>query len=139
MKSTLFVLALLGSSLANASFEIVLAVDFIGGKIDRFDGISGTSFGSFGAGSLGNSATTCMDIDRKTGLAYIGANLTTVQVWNYNTGEFNSSFFVGGAGRIRGIYIDNSGNLLLGTDAGYEAILKVWNTYSYYRFNGAEH
>ncbi len=81
-----------------ASFELLLVSDLFTNSVHRFDGTTGTYFGSFGAGRL--SGPVGVAVDSAKGLAYISSNLTsTVQVYEYSTGVFRDEFLVGPSAR----------------------------------------
>lgn len=115
MMKTFSCFVLFGScAAACASFELVLALDNTG-RVHRFDGITGAYFGSFGNGSM--TGPLGMAIDRSNGRAYVGDVGNVVQVWNYNTGNFINMFSVGSAS-VSSLWLDNSNNLLIGTNSG---------------------
>lgn len=97
-----FVLALsllATAGLAHASFELVMVADRGTQSVHRFDGNTGLYLGSFGGGYVQNPIGMC--IDQATGRAFVvdavsgdGSTNALARVWtfNYNTGEYLSSF-----------------------------------------------
>ncbi len=105
---------------AHASFELVMAIASDTDAIDRFDGSTGAYLGSF---ATGQATGTAMTIDQSKGVCYISNfNAGSIQAWDYNTGQFLNEFSTSTYGSVRGIAIDNSGNLLLGTTTGIRRI-----------------
>lgn len=75
------------STLSQASYELLLAVDNTSHLVHRFDPVSGLSLGSFGSGYLSGPAKIALDT--ASGIAYItDYTLGAVQKWNYNTGAY---------------------------------------------------
>lgn len=89
MKKLAILSALVCVGPAHASFELLLAADSNSGKILRFDGLTGASFGSFGFGSNLKSITTHKASN--TCWALYGS---TVRRFNYNTGAYLGEFNV---------------------------------------------
>lgn len=105
---------------AHASFELVMAVASDTDAIDRFDGSTGAYLGSF---ATGQATGTSMTIDQSKGVCYISNfSNSSIQLWDYNTGQFLNEFSTATYGGVRGIAVDNSGNLLLGTTTGIRRI-----------------
>lgn len=100
-------LALIGLT-ASASYDLLLVTDSVGNQIRRFDGSTGASLGSFGAGRM--NSPTGIAIDKSSGLAYVSHfNTSSISVWNYNTGVFVNEFAV--ASSVRGICMSNAGTI----------------------------
>lgn len=92
-----------GALTAQASYELVMVADRLTKSVHRFDGVTGSYFGSFGSGFLNAPVSMC--IDQATNSAYVMDNLTPsasysetnysghrIVKFNYNTGEYISSF-----------------------------------------------
>lgn len=94
MRTPVILAMLVLSNASLASFELMLVADAGGRDIDRYDPVTGTYLGSFGAGFL--SIPTDVDVDSASGLAYVCDNgSTSIKVFNYNTGEFVRSWSTG--------------------------------------------
>ncbi len=123
------------------SFELGIVLD-IGGPsplLKRFDMVTGTYFGSFGAGYLSTGAQSLV-MDQSTNSVFVLTNVGPIQRFNYNTGEYlgefsppysstgclghankallaplNGNLSVVGAtdyfGRLLGVYAGNSGDI----------------------------
>ncbi len=87
MKKVIILLACLAvASASQASFELMLVAEF-GGPISRFDALTGTSFGSFGAGQLIQPYGIAVNPSRQE--CYVAdAGQRRIVVFNYNTGEY---------------------------------------------------
>lgn len=113
------------AGLAHASFELVMVADRGTQSIHRFDGTTGLYLGSFGGGYVQNPIGLC--IDQATGRAFVadavsgdGTTNSNARVWtfNYNTGEYLSSFstpfpylYPQIAFRNNALYVGMSGNI----------------------------
>jgi hypothetical protein len=107
------------AALSSASFELVLGIDETNMQIDRFDGVTGAYLGSFAKGVTGGGGA--LAIDQSKGLCYNNNFLNrTIQVWNYNTGEFVNEYAT--TNTLRGLAINNAGELLLGTTNGIQRV-----------------
>ncbi len=92
---------------AHASFELVVVADAGTGSIHRFDGLTGTYFGSFGSGLLNNIRS--MSINQNQNTAFVlEDNGSTLSTWNYNTGEYVSTRALGTVYSRVAAYTDGS-------------------------------
>ncbi len=81
---------------SSASFELLLALDYSGSKLYRYDGTTGAAFGTIGNGRL--SAPSSMALDHTNGTVRVYNSATgTITVLNYSTGELENEFSVGPA------------------------------------------
>jgi hypothetical protein len=76
--------------MAHASFDLSLVTDAGTNSVHRIDPISNMYLGSFGGGILSNPRGIA--INQSLQRAYVLDATSRVSVWNYNTGEFVSSF-----------------------------------------------
>lgn len=76
--------------MAHASFDLSLVTDAGTNSVHRIDPITNAYLGSFGGGILSNPRGIA--INQSLQRAYILDASSRVSVWNYNTGEFVSSF-----------------------------------------------
>jgi len=76
--------------MAHASFDLSLVTDAGTNSVHRIDPITNAYLGSFGGGILSNPRGIA--INQSLQRAYILDATSRVSVWNYNTGEFVSSF-----------------------------------------------
>ncbi len=71
---------------SRASFELLLALDYFGHQVLRYDGETGIAFGKFGRDRLINPGAMSLDQPSSRVTVYDLA-LNSFQVFNYNTGE----------------------------------------------------
>ena len=100
MRHLTLIAALLASSSAMASFDLVMVADRGTKSVHRFDGNTGLYLGSFGAGFLQNPMS--MALDQANNRVFVadqvgagtGAGSVQVRIWsfNYNTGSYLNSF-----------------------------------------------
>lgn len=76
--------------MAHASFDLSLVTDAGTNSVHRIDPITNAYLGSFGGGFL--SSPRGIAINQSLQRAYVLDATSRVSVWNYNTGEFVSSF-----------------------------------------------
>lgn len=79
---------------SQASFELLLAVEYSTGEVHRYDGDKGAYLGSFGAGMYANASG--VHADRSTGHCYVNrySAISGVAVYNNNTGAFVNTYAV---------------------------------------------
>ncbi len=98
---------------SQASFEMVLAVDFTNSLVRRFDGETGASFGTFGGGRM--SRASAITINQSLGHAYVyDRQAGRIFTFNYNTGEYLNDFSVA-AKPFGWISTASNGDILLGS------------------------
>lgn len=121
---------------AQASFEMLLSVDFSAAAIRRYDGQTGAFLGSFGAGYMSTPAGLTINQSRNEAYVHDRAS-RRIFAFNYNTGEYLRDFDTGSE-FYSWISTDNSGNILISsTDAGSKnqmrrysptgTLLNTWN------------
>lgn len=89
---------------ALASIELLVVADAGTGYIHRFDGISRSYFGSFGAGEVTSGSEIAVDPSTNTCYLY---SASRVFKYNYNTGEYKGSLSLNGIG----VQFGNDGSL----------------------------
>lgn len=112
--SNLFVgLSLIGLPvLSAASFDLALVSDSGTDSIQRFDPISGTYLGSFGGGILVDPKGVV--VNQAQNRAFVLDAAARVSIWDYNTGEFVSSFNLSGIATYMNANSDGTLNIALG-------------------------
>lgn len=90
MKTIGVIAALAVAAPLSASFELLLVSDNTDKVIHRFDSVTGTWLGSFGAGILNNPLGVTLNQSTRT--AYVLEGGSSVVAFNYNSGDFVGSF-----------------------------------------------
>lgn len=114
---------------SQASYELLMAVDFGAQTVRRFDGVTGAQLGSFGKGYL--RTATSIAINSSINEAYVldrsGGN--RIYAFNYNTGEYLRDFSVGGY-TYGNVSLASNGDLLMGStnNSGSSALQRFSKT-----------
>jgi len=95
MRIALSALLVLALQSAHASFDLCLVSDSGTDSVHRIDPITGAYLGSFGGGFLVDPKGVAIDQSINTAYVIDGSRLS---LWNYNTGEFKTSFNIGEVG-----------------------------------------
>lgn len=111
--SNLFVgLSLIGLPvLSSASFDLALISDSGTDSIQRYDPISGTYLGSFGGGILVDPKGVV--VNQAQNRAFVLDATARISTWDYNTGEFISSFNLVGIATYMNANSDGTLNIAL--------------------------
>lgn len=97
--------------LSAASFDLALVSDSGTDSIQRFDPISGTYLGSFGGGILVDPKGVV--VNQAQNRAFVLDAAARISVWDYNTGEFISSFNLSGIATYMNANSDGTLNIAL--------------------------
>lgn len=119
MTRVLFIAAIAASMACTASASYELAMYGAGslGVVQRYDPVTGANLGSFGSGFLVNPKGVALDGSTGDILVADYANGRIVK-FNYSTGEYKSSFYVGDDILAYRVSRLSDGTILVGDEAG---------------------